>query len=99
MSNREFDWTMILPEEERRKVLADRQTFFDKFPTKSEIEQAGREGREAFAKACAQVDRNRINDLVTELRKLQDIIDSQADRILDLEAAVAMTNGQCGEGK
>jgi hypothetical protein len=94
MSNREFDWTMILPEEERRKALADRQTFFDKFPTKSEIEQAGREGREAFAKACAQVDRNRINDLVTELRKLQDIIDSQAGRILDLEAAVAMTNGQ-----
>ncbi len=29
----------------------------------------------------------RTNDLVAELRKLQDIIDTQADRILDLEAS------------
>lgn len=56
MSNPEFDWTTILPEEERKKVLAGRQAFFDRFPTKDEIEQAGREGREAFAKACAEVD-------------------------------------------
>lgn len=56
MSNREFDWTMILPEDERKKALADRQTFFDSFPTKDEIEQAGREGRAAFVKACATVD-------------------------------------------
>ena len=86
MSNPEFDWTTILPEDERRKVLADRQTFFDRFPTKDEVKHAGREGREAFAKACAQVDRKRIEDLTAELRKLQDIIDRQADRILDLEA-------------
>jgi hypothetical protein len=56
MSNNEFDWTVILPEAERQKVLADRKAFFDSFPTKEELEQAGREGREAFAKACAEVD-------------------------------------------
>lgn len=59
MSNPEFDWTTILPKGERRKVLADTQAFFDSFPTRDEIEQAGREGREAFAKACAEVDRKR----------------------------------------
>ena len=93
MSSREFDWTTILPEAERQKVLAERQVFFERFPTKQEVEQAGREGREAFAKACAQVDQNRIKDLTAELRKLQDIIDNQADRILDLEAKVSVTNG------
>jgi hypothetical protein len=59
MSNNEFDWTVILPEAERQKVLADRKAFFDCFPTAEEIEQAGREGREAFAKACAEVDAKR----------------------------------------
>lgn len=86
MSNPEFDWTTILPEDERKRVLAERQAFFDRFPTKDDVEQAGREGREAFARACAQIDQNRIKDLLAELRKLQEIIDSQADRILDLEA-------------
>lgn len=96
MSSRDFDWTVILPEAERHKELASRQTFLDSFPTEDELEQAGREGRAAFAKACAQVDRNRINDLVAELRKLQDIIDNQADYILDLEARLtpALTNGE-----
>jgi len=56
MSNPEFDWTTILPEDERKKVLAERQEFFDRFPTKDEVEQAGREGRASFAKACATVD-------------------------------------------
>lgn len=84
--NDKFDWTTILPDAERQKVLAGRQAFFDNFPTKDEVEQAGREGREAFAKACAQVDR-------AELRKLQAIIDDQADRILDLEAALSASNG------
>lgn len=89
MTSREFDWTTVLPEPGRQKALAERQAFFDGFPTKDELEQAGREGREAFAEACAQVDRKRISDLVAELRKLQDIIDGQADRILDLEARLA----------
>ena len=31
---------------------------------------------------------DRIRDLVAELRKLQDIIDSHADRILDMEKAL-----------
>lgn len=88
MSSQEFDWTVILPEGERQKLLAARSAFFDSFPTKEEVEQAGKEGREAFAMACAQVDRARINDLTIELRKLQDIIDGQADRVLDLEAAL-----------
>ena len=91
--NREFDWINILPEPDRQKALAERRAFFDSFPTKEEVEKAGRDGREAFAKACAQVDRNRINDLTAELRKLQDIIDGQADRILDLEARAAGQGG------
>lgn len=85
----EFDWTEILPEPDRSQVRAAQEAslvhFIDGFPTKEEVEQAGREGSEAFAKACTQVDRKRINDLTAELRKLQDIIDNQADRILDLE--------------
>lgn len=89
----EFDWTEILPEPDRSKVREAQRAglihFLDGFPTNEEVEQAGREGREAFAKASAHVDRSRINDLVAELRKLQDIIDNQADRILDLEAALA----------
>lgn len=89
MTNREFDWTTILPEAERATFLAQRQSFLESFPSKEEVEQAGIEGQQAFARACAQVDRARINDLTAELRKLQDIIDSQADRILDLEAALA----------
>jgi hypothetical protein len=56
MSNPEFDWTAILPEDERKKVLAERQPFFDSFPTKDEVEQAGLEGRAAFANACDTVD-------------------------------------------
>src|SRR5450631_406095 len=97
MSSHEFAWTIILPEDERKKVLADQQSFFDRFPTKDEIEQAAREGREAFAKACAQVDSkkpevNHIRDLMAEVRKLQDIIDDQADRIIDLEVALAVTS-------
>lgn len=56
MTNPEFDWTILLPEDERAKVLADRKAFFDSFPTGDEVEQAGREGRAAFAKACATVD-------------------------------------------
>jgi hypothetical protein len=56
MSKNEFDWTVILPEDERKRVLSDRQAFFDRFPTKGEIEEAGREGRAAFGKACAIVD-------------------------------------------
>lgn len=60
MSNPEFDWTEILPEPERSKVRAERhrsmEEFFDKFPTKEEVEQAGREGRAALAKASATVD-------------------------------------------
>jgi len=96
MSNPDFDWTTVLPEGERQKFLADRESFLDSFPTKEEVEQAGREGREAFAKACAQVDSKRIAGLTAELRKLQDIIDSQADRILDLEAALAVPNGDRG---
>ena len=98
MSNPEFDWTTILPEDERKIVLAQRQAFLDRFPTKEEVERAGREGREAFAKACAQVDRDRIKDLTAELRKLQDIIDNQADRILDLERQLANSPAVC-EGK
>lgn len=98
MSSHGFDWTEILPEPERTKVRAERrgtlEAFLDRFPTKEEIEQAGREGREAFAKARAQVDKARIADLTAELRKLQDIIDAQADRILDLEAALALRQGQ-----
>jgi hypothetical protein len=92
MTNTGFDWTEILPEPERSKVRAERrgtlEEFLDRFPTKDEIEQAGREGREAFFEARAQVDKARIADLTAELRKLQDIIDDQADRILDLEAAL-----------
>jgi hypothetical protein len=91
MTNPEFDWTEILPEPERTNVRNERrgtlEEFLDRFPTKDEVEQAGREGREAFAKACTQVDKARIADLTAELRKLQDIIDNQADRILDLEGA------------
>lgn len=88
MSSHETDWTIILPPDERKKLLDARNEFFGSFPTREEYEQVGREGREAFAKACAQVDKARIADLTAELRKLQDIIDSQADRILDLEAAL-----------
>jgi hypothetical protein len=104
MSNPEFDWTEILPETLRSQVRSAQKAglvhFMEGFPTKEEIEQAGREGREAFAKACAQVDRKRIDDLTNELRKLQDIIDNQADHILDLEArlALASTSGN-REGK
>jgi hypothetical protein len=65
MTDRKFDWTTILPEDERKKVLADRRAFFDSFPTEDEIEQAGREGRAAFAKACATVDaRNEAEKLL-----------------------------------
>jgi hypothetical protein len=56
MSDTKFDWTTILPKAEREKVLSDRQAFFDGFPTKEDVEQAGREGRLAFARACAIVD-------------------------------------------
>lgn len=90
--NREFDWTEILPEPERTKVRNERrgtlEEFLDRFPTKEEIEQAGREGREAFFEARAQVDKARIAGLTAELRKLQDIIGTQADRILDLQTAL-----------
>lgn len=93
MTDRNFDWTTILPEPERSKVrLAQKNDlveFIGSFPTREEVERAGIEGRETLAKACAQVDAARIADLTAELRKLQDIIDSQADRILDLEAALA----------
>jgi hypothetical protein len=92
MTNVGFDWTEILPEPERTRVREaqrnDLVAFMDHFPTKEEIEQAGVEGREAFFEARAQVDKARIADLTAELRKLQDIIDDQADRILDLEAAL-----------
>ena len=98
MANTGFDWTEILPEPERSKVRAERrgtlEEFLDSFPTKEEVEQAGREGREAFFEARAQVDKARIADLTAELRKLQDIIDNQADRILDVEAA-AKRNETC----
>ena len=92
MSSHDFDWAAILPEDERKIVLAQRQAFFDRFPTKNDIEQADREGREAFAKACAHVDQDRIKDLTAELRKLQDIIDNQADRILDLERQLSVSS-------
>jgi len=91
MEDKGFDWTEILPEPERTKVRNERrgtlEEFLDRFPTKEEVEQAGREGREAFFEARAQVDKARIASLTAELRKLQDIIDNQADRILELEAA------------
>jgi hypothetical protein len=64
MSDLEFDWTEILPEPERSKVRAAQKAglveFIDSFPTKEEVEQAGREGREAFAKACAIVDAKKL---------------------------------------
>lgn len=98
MTNQNFDWTEILPEPERSKVRAAQQAglveFTRSFPAREEIEQAGIEGREALAKACAQVDAARIKDLTAELRKLQDIIDSQADRILDLEARQTPPNSK-----
>jgi flagellin-specific chaperone FliS len=58
-------------------------------PMREKITIYGREGREAFARARAEVDQRRIAHLTAELRKLQDIIDNQADRILNLEAALA----------
>jgi hypothetical protein len=88
MSNSEFDWTIILPPDERKKLLDARDEFFGSFPTREEYEQAGREGREAFARARAEIDQRRISDLTADLRKLQDIIDNQADRILDLRGAL-----------
>lgn len=101
MSVNDFDWTEILPEPDRTQARKARDAgltkFLDGFPTKEEIEQAGRDGREAFARACATIDRNRINDLTAELRKLQDIIDRQADHILDLEARLAGPH-QCHTG-
>lgn len=51
-----FDWTEILPEPEKSKVRAQQSTFLESFPTREELGRAGREGRAAFAKACATVD-------------------------------------------
>ncbi len=100
MSNNEFDWTTILPDAERRKALADRKEFFDSFPTKEEVEQAGREGRAAFAKACAQVDRTKFRRALHTL--LADAVDNlglevvkaqlkEATTMVDLIPSVAIT--------
>lgn len=55
MTDPDFDWTEILSEPERSKVRADltaqKGTFLESFPTREELEQSGREGREAFYRA------------------------------------------------
>jgi hypothetical protein len=68
MTNPNFDWTMLLPEEERKVALARRtasnEAFIKGFPIQNfeaeqdaaELRQAGVEGRAAFEGACAIVD-------------------------------------------
>lgn len=60
MTDQKFDWTEILPEPERTKVRAELTerlgTFLEKFPTRKELEEAGRKGRAAFERAKSIVD-------------------------------------------
>lgn len=64
MSNPEFDWINVLPEADRKAVLASREAFFKGFPVRpneieedaAELRQAGIEGRAAFDRAVAIVD-------------------------------------------
>ena len=79
-ANDEFDWTEILPEPERSKVREEftrnASEFFEKFPTKSEIAQAGLEGKRAFVRACDQVDAAKI------ARQMMDLVDFFASSLV-----------------
>lgn len=71
MTNPNFDWTMLLPEEERKVALvrrtASNEAFVKGFPVRdleakqdtAELHQAGVDGRAAFERACAIVDARR----------------------------------------
>lgn len=103
MSNPEFDWTSILPEAERKKVLADRADslagFMKGFPVKQteitaddeELRIAGIEGREAFERACRQVDRAAFRKALHTL--IADATDQigAPDTIAEVAEALAMT--------
>jgi hypothetical protein len=76
----DFDWTEILDEPERSRVRAERrgklEEFFDRFPTKKEIEQSAIEGRAAFTSACEQVEAQKIE------REMMDLADHFAGTLL-----------------
>lgn len=69
MTDPKFDWTTILPEPDMTKVRADLEAkngkFLESFPTREELEEAGREGRAALKRAVTIVDnRNKTEQLL-----------------------------------
>ena len=63
MTHAGFDWTEILPEPERSTVRAELKaktgSFLEGFPTREELNEAARDGRASFERACAIVDKEK----------------------------------------